>query len=112
MGGQRSLKKKVSTSDTSLDSSSAQPPLLRAMAPKEKVTAEQKAYLLALIDDYLEVRKQADFTKFWARLFLDWFKLWPVEVDTSIKDEEERRAACGIAIKEQESVSCQREHSY
>ncbi|KAF9491274.1 hypothetical protein BDN71DRAFT_1592383 [Pleurotus eryngii] len=49
------------------------------MAPKEKVTTEQKTYLLALIDDYLEVKKHRDLTKFWARLFLAWFKLWPVE---------------------------------
>ncbi|KAF9487551.1 hypothetical protein BDN71DRAFT_1594440 [Pleurotus eryngii] len=73
------------------------------MAPKEKVTTEQKTYLLVLIDDYLEVKKHGDLTKFWARLFLAWFKLWPVEVNMGIKDEQEQREACGLTIKAQEN---------
>lgn len=57
------------------------------------------------MDDYLEAQKHGSLTKFWTRLNQAWFHRWPVEEDASIKDEAERRAAHGLAIKEKENVS-------
>lgn len=106
IGGWQSLKKGkyvIHRLVLALNASSAF--TLRAMAPQEKTTKEQRKYLWSLMDDYLEVQKQGNFTKFWARLFLAWFKLWPVEEDARIQDEEQRRVAYALAIKEQEGVS-------
>lgn len=77
------------------------------MAPKEKTNTEQKTLLMGQMDDYIEAQKHRSLAKFWSRLFPAWFHLWPMEEDTSIKDEAERRKMHGLAIKEQEGVSAQ-----
>ncbi|KAG9223439.1 hypothetical protein PLEOSDRAFT_154732 [Pleurotus ostreatus PC15] len=73
------------------------------MAPKEKITPEQKTHLMAQMDDYLEAQKHGSFTKFWVRLYQGWFHRWPAKEDPSIVDEAERREVYALAIKEQES---------
>ncbi|KAF9490908.1 hypothetical protein BDN71DRAFT_1521068 [Pleurotus eryngii] len=68
------------------------------MAPRDKVTAEQKAFLCTLVDMYLETKKHGGWSKFWASTFQGWFKLWPEPEDTSIVDKEERDAKLAKAI--------------
>ncbi|KAL4255151.1 hypothetical protein AB1N83_013087 [Pleurotus pulmonarius] len=68
------------------------------MAPPEKVTAEQKDYLLGLVDMYLETKKHGGWAKFWPSVFQPWFKLWPEIEDTTILDKENRDAALASAI--------------
>ncbi|KAF9491431.1 hypothetical protein BDN71DRAFT_1510343 [Pleurotus eryngii] len=74
------------------------------MAPREKVTTDQKTYLVNLMDSYLETKKNGGFTKFWAMAYQEWFKLWPEQDNTSIKDESERKEALTQAIKKRQQT--------
>lgn len=56
------------------------------MAPKEKVTADQKTFLTAHVNDFREVQKQGTFPKFWPRVFSLWFSQWPEEEDMLITE--------------------------
>lgn len=75
------------------------------MAPRDKVTADQKAYLRELVDMYLETKKHGGFPKFWASTYQGWFKLWPEPEDMSILNKEERDAELANAILNRHAVS-------
>ncbi|KAF9495378.1 hypothetical protein BDN71DRAFT_1506730 [Pleurotus eryngii] len=74
------------------------------MAPQEKVTTDQKTYLMNLMDSYLETKKNGGFAKFWAMAYQEWFKLWLEQEDTSIKDESEQKEALTQAIKKRQQT--------
>ncbi|KAJ8692354.1 hypothetical protein PTI98_009674 [Pleurotus ostreatus] len=72
------------------------------MAPPEKVSADQKAFLENLVNDYLEVKKTGAWAKFWASTFQAWLKLWPEDEDAGIMEEGERKKALTDAIDERQ----------
>jgi hypothetical protein len=54
---------------------------------KAWTTEEQKAWLTALIPDYLASRSSSAPGDFWMGLLEDWFKLWPLgEANTKEKE--------------------------
>lgn len=75
------------------------------MAPPEKVTAEQKGYLVSLVDGYLEVKKSGGLAKYWTSTFQGWFSCWPEVEDQSILNEETRKANHVSAIDAKQQVS-------
>lgn len=75
------------------------------MAPKEKVDAEQKAFLESYASEYREVQKHGTFLKFWPRVFLGWFSRWPEPEDESIKDAELQKKKHKKDINRQQQVS-------
>ncbi|KAF4597826.1 hypothetical protein EYR38_006217 [Pleurotus pulmonarius] len=75
------------------------------MAPKEKVNAEQKEFLLSYASEYREVQKHGTFAKFWPRVFLGWFSRWPEEEKEEIKDAGVQKGVRKANITRQRKVS-------
>ncbi|KAF9491569.1 hypothetical protein BDN71DRAFT_1433871 [Pleurotus eryngii] len=69
------------------------------MAPQDKVTSKQKDFLFTLVNAYLEAQKKGQHNKFWLKLNGAWFKEWPEQEDTSIKDLQERAAAFRAVVQ-------------
>ncbi|KAF9492530.1 hypothetical protein BDN71DRAFT_1591618 [Pleurotus eryngii] len=74
------------------------------MAPKEKVDAEQKAFLELYASKYREVQKHGTFLKFWPCVFLGWFSRWPEQEDESIEDAELQKK------KHKKDINCQQQY--
>jgi hypothetical protein len=47
------------------------------MAPGTWVTAEQDAFLRSQLPDFLDARRLKTFHRYWPKIFLAWFELWP-----------------------------------
>ncbi len=75
------------------------------MAPPDKVSAEQKAFLFSLMNTYLEAQKIGRLDKFWLEMQGAWFHKWAEEEDSTITDKEERATAHAEAIAARIKVS-------
>ncbi|KAF9499187.1 hypothetical protein BDN71DRAFT_1428231 [Pleurotus eryngii] len=74
------------------------------MAPPSKCTKEQQAYLMGLLDKFLEAQKHSRLDKFWLVLFRGWFEQWEEEEDNVIVDEGERKQDLGVKITKRQEL--------